>query len=111
VAELCDRVLVMYAGEVVEQARVADLFAAPSHPYTEGLLASVPRLDLDRGEPLYAIPGQVPPLTAMPSGCRFHPRCHYAVEACASAPIPLVATGSSLSRCIRTDAVGGLHRA
>jgi oligopeptide/dipeptide ABC transporter ATP-binding protein len=77
VAGIADRVLVMYAGEVVEQASVEELFARPRHPYTVGLLASLPVLgDLDRDE-LTAIPGLPPSATALPPGCSFHPRCTF----------------------------------
>ena len=81
VAEVCDRVLVMYAGNVVEVAEVNDLFDCPSHPYTEGLLKCIPRIDEDR-EVLDTIEGTVPPPYAMPQGCRFAPRCPYATEEC-----------------------------
>ncbi|HTR20097.1 MAG TPA: ABC transporter ATP-binding protein [Gemmatimonadales bacterium] len=81
VAGTADRVLVMYAGEVVEGASTPDLFAHPVHPYTEGLLASVPRLDRPR-ERLSGIPGTVPAASAWPSGCRFHPRCPHAWDRC-----------------------------
>ncbi len=100
VAELCDRAIVMYAGEVVEQAAVRDLFAQPTHPYTEGLLAAVPKLGEGHGT-FVSIPGQVPPLGALPSGCRFHPRCRYAIDACAEQEVEIVAVGASQSRCIR----------
>ncbi len=79
VAGTVDRVLVMYAGQVVESAPTPELFARPLHPYTEGLLASVPRLDTPHPRRrLHSIPGQVPAATAWPAGCRFHPRCPYA---------------------------------
>jgi peptide/nickel transport system ATP-binding protein len=90
---------VMYAGQVVEAAATAELFAHPSHPYTEGLLASVPRLDRPR-EQLRAIPGQVPAATAWPAGCRFHPRCPHAWDRCRNeAPEPLVAGDGHEARC------------
>ena len=84
VADFADRVLVMYAGRVVETAPAARLFAEPLHPYAEGLLASIPRLEgaIDR---LNAIPGVVPPSHAMPPGCRFAPRCRYAKTVCGDA--------------------------
>lgn len=81
IAEICDEVSVLYAGQIVEQADVATLFHQPRHPYTEGLLAAMPSLD-SRTETLYGIPGTVPPLQHMPTGCRFHPRCPHAAEPC-----------------------------
>lgn len=81
VAEVADRVAVMYAGQIVETATTADLFAAPQHPYTRGLLASIPHLDGDQ-ERLEVIPGRVPEATSFPQGCRFHPRCSLAEAAC-----------------------------
>jgi peptide/nickel transport system ATP-binding protein len=68
----------MYAGEIVEYADKETIFAAPEHPYTWGLLKSIPRLDLPRGEELVPIPGRPPSLILTPKGCRFHPRCPYA---------------------------------
>ena len=81
VAETADLVVIMYAGKIVEQAEVKDLFADPKHPYTVGLFASLPKLHDDRGR-LRTIPGQVPEATNFPSGCRFHPRCPHAIDAC-----------------------------
>ena len=89
IAELADEVIVMYAGKVVERCAAGRLFAEPQHPYTIGLLGSIPRLDLAQ-ERLAAIEGFVPDATAMPSGCRFHPRCPFAVEKCRSETPPLV---------------------
>jgi peptide/nickel transport system ATP-binding protein len=77
VAETADDVAVMYAGRIVEQAPAAELFAAPRHPYTWGLLRSMPRLDAPAGAELVPIPGRPPSLIDPPSGCRFHPRCPY----------------------------------
>ena len=85
VAETCDRVVVMYGGQVVEQGPVAEVFAEPAHPYTRGLLAAVPRPDA-RDRDLAVIPGTVPSPTAWPEGCRFRPRCPYAWEQCATPP-------------------------
>jgi oligopeptide/dipeptide ABC transporter ATP-binding protein len=86
VARLVDRVLVMYAGRIVEDAPVRQVFAAPQHPYTARLLASLPNpLDAERGD-LAQIPGRPPSLTALPKGCSFRPRCAQAVEACAVEP-------------------------
>jgi oligopeptide/dipeptide ABC transporter ATP-binding protein len=80
IAKMCDRVAVMYAGKIVEQGSVRDIYNHPRHPYTEGLLKSIPRLGSK--EPLYAIPGQPPNLAQLPPGCAFAPRCPYAVERC-----------------------------
>ena len=103
VAGTADRVVVMYAGQVVEQASTVELFARPLHPYTEGLLASVPRLDASqqdraRGR-LHSIPGQVPAATAWPDGCRFHPRCPYAWDRCRAEEPPLLESGAHTARC------------
>jgi oligopeptide/dipeptide ABC transporter ATP-binding protein len=94
VAGSADRVVVMYAGQVVETAATRALFATPRHPYTEGLLASIPRLDQPR-ERLRSIPGSVPPATAWPTGCRFHPRCPYAWDKCRTEEPPLLETGTA----------------
>jgi oligopeptide transport system ATP-binding protein len=88
VAALADRIAVMYAGRIVEEASCDDLFENPRHPYTRALLQSTPRADLDEAE-LYAIPGQPPNLQRLPAGCAFMPRCPAAVESCALAPPPL----------------------
>ena len=81
VAELCDRVAVMYAGNIIELADVKELFANPLHPYTQGLMRAIPMIDR-RMERLETIPGSVPDLIYPPSGCRFHPRCPFAFEKC-----------------------------
>ena len=81
VADVADRISVMYAGRVVEEAPVYDIYAHPAHPYTQALLASIPRLDL-KGQQLSVIRGLPPALTDIPSGCAFHPRCGYAREIC-----------------------------
>jgi len=80
-AQVADRIAVMYAGELVELADVKELFEYPLHPYTEGLLKSLPRQYRDEGR-LEAIAGDVPDLKSPPSGCRFHPRCKYAFDRC-----------------------------
>jgi len=77
VAELADDILVMYAGRVAEYGSAADIFGRPDHPYTWGLLASMPRLDRERTGRLVPIPGTPPSLIRVPSGCPFHPRCRY----------------------------------
>jgi peptide/nickel transport system ATP-binding protein len=84
VAETAQRVVVMYAGRVVEEATVEKLFASPAHPYTKGLIRSIPRIDFDSAnkQRLEAIPGSVPKLINPPKGCRFAPRCQYASDRC-----------------------------
>ena len=89
VAETCSRVIVMYAGNIVEEAPVKELFSNPHHPYTQGLIESVPKLGR-RVHRLPSIPGSVPDLAAMPSGCRFAPRCKYAQASCSEALPKLV---------------------
>src|SRR5439155_1939082 len=98
VADICTRVTVLYAGQVVEEATVEDLFHRPHHPYSEGLLASMPQV-APIGQPLRVIPGQVPRPEQFPPGCRFHPRCSYATERCVAAPPPFAGG----VRCIRED--------
>ena len=101
VAETADHVAVMYAGEVVEHAGVRELFARPCHPYTAGLLASLPRLG-ERRERLRVIPGNVPNPARFPAGCRFHPRCPVAIDRCRiEAPEPVTISGGHNSRCWR----------
>jgi len=107
VAEIADRVVVMYAGRIVESGPVREVFAHPRHPYTKGLLRSVPRLgqavELRRtGTPLPTIRGNVPSLRNLPKGCPFANRCDYAIPACnAAVPELFVATPTQKSRCIR----------
>ncbi|HEY6596496.1 MAG TPA: ABC transporter ATP-binding protein [Asanoa sp.] len=99
VADVADRIAVMYAGRVVESADVHALYAAPAHPYTEGLLASIPRVDR-RGRGLVTITGQPPSPARIPSGCAFHPRCPYARQVCAEVtPAPQRVGGGRLSAC------------
>jgi peptide/nickel transport system ATP-binding protein len=101
VARVCDQVSVMYAGQAVEQASVDDIFAAPRHPYSIGLLDSMPQ-SVVKGERLRMIPGTVPLPSRFPSGCRFAPRCPYVVEECTTAPPDLERLdGGRLVRCIR----------
>jgi oligopeptide/dipeptide ABC transporter ATP-binding protein len=85
IAQMCDRVGVMYAGELVEVAGVADIFARPGHPYTEALFGAIPAASR-RGRPLRVIPGQVPDLSRPPAGCRFKERCAYRIDQCDQAP-------------------------
>ena len=100
VAEVCDEVAVMYAGEIVERAPADALFEAPQHPYTVGLLASIPRLDR-RTDQLAAIDGVLPDMSAPPRGCRFADRCPFVLEQCRAAPPPVIDLGGRWSRCIR----------
>jgi oligopeptide transport system ATP-binding protein len=81
VADVADKIAVMYAGCIIEQAPVLELYASPAHPYTERLLAAIPRVDL-KGQELYTIKGIPPNLTDIPAGCAFHPRCPYAQPIC-----------------------------
>ena len=87
VAELCDEVIVMYAGRVVERGSVFEIFERPQHPYTWGLLGSLPGRSTGRGK-LFSIPGTPPSLLNPPAGCRFHPRCPYVMEGCRHEPPP-----------------------
>ncbi|WPB86957.1 ABC transporter ATP-binding protein [Sediminicoccus rosea] len=101
IAEMADDVAVMYAGRVVERTSARDLFEDPQHPYTLGLLGSIPRLDEDR-ERLLAITGAVPPPFALPPGCRFAPRCPFAIEACRAEIPALRAIGAGHeAACLR----------
>jgi peptide/nickel transport system ATP-binding protein len=117
VAETAQRVIVMYAGRKVEEADVGELFARPMHPYTRGLMASIPRLDLMRGEEkdeverLLEIPGIVPPLSALPPGCAFAPRCPHAIDRCRSDYPPYELKGAGhWAACWRADELfGGAH--
>jgi peptide/nickel transport system ATP-binding protein len=101
VAEVCDEVAVMYAGEVVERASVDALFASPQHPYTVGLLGSIPRLD-HRTSHLATIEGMVPNMADPPKGCRFAARCPFTEDACLAEPSPFAEVSPGhWSRCIR----------
>jgi oligopeptide/dipeptide ABC transporter ATP-binding protein len=113
VAQTCERVAVMYAGQVIETGTVEEVFRAPRHPYTLGLLRSVPRFDLKR-QSLDSIPGQPPDLVLPPPGCRFHPRCRFAQDDCVSGEFPLRALGADGGRataCIHDDACAADVRA
>jgi len=106
VAEICDEVAVMYAGEIVEHAPVDELFNAPQHPYTIGLLASIPRLDR-RVETLATIEGSLPDMSEIPQGCRFAPRCPFASEVCVRRAPPIVDVGARhWSRCVKAPLEG-----
>ena len=99
VAEAADRVIVMYCGQVVESADVKSLFAQPMHPYTLGLLKSIPRLDDESNEPLYMIKGMVPNPLHMPQGCPFSDRCERCMEICKNKKPELRPVGDHLVRC------------
>ena len=100
VAEVTDRIIVMYAGEAVEIGSVDDVFYRPQHPYTRGLLASVPRLDRASDDELQAIPGNPPNLLDLPSGCRFRDRCSEASDECREPPPCWVSEEGRMSRCV-----------
>jgi len=103
VRHLCDRVAVLYLGRVMEQGDAASVFTRPQHPYTQALLAAAPKLHV--GEPPALIAGDVPSATALPSGCRFHPRCAEAEERCRQAEPALVPLpGLSQCACWRRSA-------
>ncbi len=112
VARYVDRVNVMYAGRLVESGRTADIYAEPSHPYTMGLLASVPRLDLPRTRHLSVIPGLPPNLARLPRGCNFQVRCKYATDECNESKPALLKVGEEhYAACFRTEEVRQLVRA
>jgi oligopeptide/dipeptide ABC transporter ATP-binding protein len=99
VAEVCDNVNVMYAGRIMERARIHELYGRPAHPYTLGLMRSIPRADR-KGQPLDPIPGQPPNLAHIPSGCEFHPRCDFRQDVCVTDSPPLYPVDSRrLSAC------------
>jgi oligopeptide/dipeptide ABC transporter ATP-binding protein len=103
ISELSDEIIVMYAGQVVEHSPTAELFRRPRHPYTEALLAASPGIRTEADRPAL-IAGQVPQAGQFPSGCRFHPRCAYAEDACRSAPVDLMVAGlDRQSRCRRIE--------
>lgn len=121
VAEVCDRVIVMYLGQIIEDTDVYTLFDSPAHPYTRGLLASTPSVETDNSKDLSTIPGTVPTLHNVPSGCRFAARCPFAIEECTQSNPPLRqyhpdvtdtgrtadtdVAGPHLVRCIRAEEI------
>lgn len=112
VAEMAERVIVMYAGNAVEEADVHTIFKAPLHPYTQGLLESIPRLEDEGKEDLKVIEGTVPGLNDMPKGCRFGPRCAYCTQRCIEELPPLVDVGGGHKvRCFKAMEEQEVHRA
>jgi peptide/nickel transport system ATP-binding protein len=101
VAQMADEIVVMYAGRVVERAAALSMFDKPEHPYTWGLLRSIPRLTTPRGEELVPIPGRPPSLIMRPSGCHFHPRCPYVREAHKQVDPELVAVADDPAHQVR----------
>ena len=104
VAGMCDRVIVMYAGRIVEQGRTEDVFSHPEHPYTWSLLRSIPRLDAEPHEPLTPIEGSPPDMVHLPAGCKFQPRCPFAVARCSREEPSLLQVRDQLARCWVTQA-------
>lgn len=102
-AEMADRIIIMYAGKIMEISKTQDLFDQPLHPYSKGLLDSVPRMDGQRGVPLNSIKGSIPRLNEVPKGCRFSPRCPYATEKCHAEMPPLEARGDRQVACWHVD--------
>lgn len=98
IAQIADRVIVMYAGKVVEAGNVDEIFNDPKHPYTQGLIRAVPKLSPEGGQ-LQPIPGSVPDLINPPTGCRFHPRCPFASEKCVKEEPPIVSLNGRLVYC------------
>jgi oligopeptide transport system ATP-binding protein len=103
VARYADRVNVMYAGKIVEKGSAHDIYENPMHPYTIGLMSSVPKLDQDVKKKLVPIQGQPPNLANVPKGCAFHPRCNYAVERCRQEMPQLVLVGGKHERACWVD--------
>jgi peptide/nickel transport system ATP-binding protein len=110
VAEVTEEVNVMYAGEVVERAPTDRIFAAPQHPYTWGLLRSIPRLDRPRHEPLVPIPGRPPSLISLPKGCRFYARCPYEPDQARDTHPDLETTADELDHQVRCHLAGATRR-
>lgn len=98
-AEMADRIVVMYAGTVMEEGTVYDIFENPHHPYTIGLLQSIPDMETDRSKKLPSINGTIPSILHLPSGCRFHPRCSFATDQCRIKEPPIYSLGSRRVAC------------
>ena len=114
VAEVCDEVSIMYAGQIVEHGNLVDIFENTAHPYTEGLFGSLPDIE-NREEELHPIPGLMPDPTNLPSGCPFHPRCKYATELCKTRkPVQTKLSETHMAACLAYEegtgvVVGGKH--
>jgi len=104
-AEMADRVVVLYAGKVLEEGSVEQIFDDPHHPYTIGLLASIPGLEGERRARLHTIGGNIPNMTQSPGGCRFHPRCSFATDRCRSEEPPLKEIHSRYVACWHAEQV------
>lgn len=102
-AEMADRIIIMYAGKIMEIANTFDLFEQPFHPYSLGLLESVPKMDGERGVPLTSIKGSIPSIHELPKGCRFAPRCPFATEKCHEEAPPLETRGNRQVACWHVD--------
>ncbi len=102
IAEICDRVVVMYGGRIIEQAEILELFDHPLHPYTRGLLQAIPKLDTEPKSLLKTIPGMVPSLLDFPPGCRFQNRCEFAEPRCREETPPLLGEDHQV-RCFRAE--------
>jgi len=109
VAGMCDRVVIMYAGRVVEQGPTQDVFAHPEHPYTWSLLRSIPRLDADDDDPLKPIDGSPPDMMRLPAGCKFQPRCPFAIDRCAKEEPELLLVRQQMARCWVTQSGTSLN--
>lgn len=105
VAGVCDRLLVVYAGRIIETGTVDEIFANPQHPYTQGLLKSMPRLDEERSEKLATIAGQPPNLNSIPAGCSFSPRCPYVMDICHTQRPELLACAEGRSKACHLEAL------
>lgn len=102
-AEMADRIIVMYAGKIVEEGTVAQLFDSPKHPYTKGLLASIPGYQDVKNKRLHTIKGTIPNIAKMPPGCRFNPRCPHATDKCRTEEPPLTVTNGQRVACWYAD--------
>ena len=111
VARYADRVNVMYAARLIETGPAEAVFARPAHPYARGLLAAVPRLDRGRSVQLATIDGAPPNLLDPPEGCRFRPRCRYAIEACERVPASVEIEAGHLAACHRAGEIDALEQA